>query len=119
MEGPRINADEGFSCSKESLLQRELTGSIIGCFYRVYNELGFGFLESVYRRAMFYELIDERLIVDAELPIDVWCRGRKVGHFRADLLIERKVIVEIKCAQSLIASDRRQLVNYLKLRESK
>lgn len=115
IKDPRINADTPLSkCDLEILLERELTYAIIGVFFVVYNQLGFGFLESVYRKAMYYELTDRGLMVDTELPIDVWYGARKVGHFRADLLVERKVILEIKCAEGLTAADRRQLVNYLR-----
>jgi GxxExxY protein len=114
MEPPRTDTNEVPSRRQGSLLERELTFTIIGCFFKVFNELGFGFLESVYRRAMLFELAERGLFVDAEVPIDVWYRSRKVGHFRADLLVDGKVIVEIKCSESLAMSDRRQLVNYLK-----
>lgn len=117
MKPTRMNADQQPLPLAAKLLERDLTGTIIGCFYRVYNDLGFGFLESVYRRAMYYELAKRRLNVDAEAPIDVWYQCQKVGHFRADLLVEGRVIVEIKCSQTLAASDRRQLVNYLRATE--
>lgn len=94
--------------------ERELTRAIIGAFFRVYNELGFGFLESVYRRALAHELRKLRLGLDVEVPIDVWYDGIEVGHFRADLLVERRVIVEIKAATALADADRKQLLNYLR-----
>lgn len=94
--------------------ERELTRVIIGAFFRVYNELGFGFLESVYRRALAHELRKLRLGLDVEVPIDVWYDGIEVGHFRADLLVQRRVIVEIKAATALADADRKQLLNYLR-----
>ena len=96
------------------LVQHEITGQIIGSFFAVYNELGFGFLESVYRRSMYYELIERGMNVDEEAPIDVRYRKWKVGHFRSDLYVEHKVIVEIKSSEKLALGDRKQLANYLK-----
>ena len=96
------------------LQDRELTDRIIHCFFRVYDELGFGFLESVNRRAMAFELKELGLYTQSEAVIDVSYRGLKVGHFRADLIVERKVIGEVKASQTLVAADRKQLLNYLR-----
>ena len=97
-----------------ALLEGVLTWKIIGSFYRVYDALGFGFLESVYRRAMILELAEQGLSADAEAAVDVWYRGIQIGHFRTDLLVAGKVIVEIKASETLPASGRRQLLNYLR-----
>lgn len=78
----------------DELLERRLTGAIITCFYRVYDELGFGFLESVYVAALLVELSARGIQAHREAVIDVYYRGVEVGHFRADLLVEGKVIVE-------------------------
>jgi len=94
--------------------EREITRAIIGAFFRVYNELGFGFLESVYRRALAHELRKIGLRVEVEVPIDVWYDGIQVGLFRADLLVERRVIVEVKASVALVDADRKQLLNYLR-----
>jgi GxxExxY protein len=94
-------------------LERELTGAIIGAYYRVYNYLGYGFLESVYRRALAHELRKLGLRVDLEVAIDVWYDGILVGHFRADLLVERRVLLETKASEFLSEADRSQLRNYL------
>ena len=96
------------------LAEEALTKRIIQCFYRVYDALGFGFLESVYRRALAFELVESGLIAEPEAVIDVWYRGEKVGHFRADMIVERTVIIETKAAQTLVAADRKQLLNYLR-----
>lgn len=96
------------------LLEGDLTGRIIKCFYRVYDTLGFGFLESVYQQAMLMELAAEGLVATAEAAIDVWYRDRKIGHFRADILVEGRVIVEIKASELLPIDARRQLLNYLR-----
>ena len=94
--------------------ERDTTRAIIGVFFRVYNELGFGFLESVYRRALAHELRKLGLGIDVEASIDVWYDGIQVGHFRADLLVERRVIVETKASAALVDADRKQLLNYLR-----
>jgi len=96
------------------LLEGDLTGRIIRCFYRVYDALGYGFLESVYKQAMIIELANEGLSSVAEAAIDVWYQDRKVGHFRADILVEGRVIVEIKASELLPVDARKQLLNYLR-----
>ena len=98
----------------EALLERRLTGAIITSFYRVYDELGFGFLESVYVSAMLLELTAGGLHAEREARILVYCLGLEVGHFRADLLVERKVIVEIKASLTVTEAGRKQLLNHLR-----
>jgi GxxExxY protein len=98
----------------ERFPERETTRAIIGAFFPVHTELGFGFLESVYRRALAHELTKLGLGVEVESSIDVWYDGIQVGHFRADLLAERRVIVEVKASVALVDADRKQLLNYLR-----
>lgn len=81
------------------LLHEELTGKIIGIFYAVYNELGHGFLESVYQKAMYIALATDGLEVKQQHPIPVLFRGIQVGEFFADLLVEDLVILELKVAR--------------------
>ena len=92
----------------------ELTEKIIGIFYRVYNKLGYGFLEKVYENALMIEFRSERIQAMAQLPIRVEYNGQTVGEYFADLMIENKVIVEIKAAKSLAVEHEAQLLNYLK-----
>src|SRR5262249_51839115 len=92
----------------------ELTDSIIGVFYSVYNELGFGFLESVYRKALKLSLEEKGLRVEAEVPIPVFFRGTNVGDFRADLILNRLVLLELKTAETIVAAHEAQLLNYLR-----
>jgi len=98
----------------DGLLERRLTGLIIASFYRVYDDLGFGFLESVYCAAMLVELNSRGVRAEREARIDVYYRGVEVGHFRADLLVERRVIVEIKASLAVTEADRKQVLNYLR-----
>jgi GxxExxY protein len=96
------------------LLHRDLTARVIGAFYSTYNELGFGFLESVYENALAFQLESCGLTVRRQHPIVVNFRGRVVGEFRADLLVEEVLLVEIKCARSLVPLHEAQLLNYPK-----
>ena len=91
-----------------------LTQSIIGAFFQTYNGLGYGFLESVYRRALVRELRERHLHVLEETPVDVWYKGEVVGMYRLDILVERRVAVELKSTTTLNPTDRRQVVNYLR-----
>lgn len=92
---------------------QELTEKIIGCAYRVYNQMGFGFLESVYENCLVIELRKIMLNVDQQKPIAVLYEGELVGNFIADLLIEDAVIVELKSVKNLSLAHEVQLVNYL------
>ena len=89
----------------------DLTEKIIGVFFEVYNELGYGFLESVYEEAMCIALLDSGLKVERQFPTPVWFRGRQIGDFRADLLIEGKVL------KSIDPSHEAQLLHYLRATE--
>ena len=95
------------------LIDEELTRSVRRAFYHVYNTLGPGFLESVYRRALEYELRRRGIAVEAEAPINVFYEDIQVGHFRADLLVEGRVVVEIKATRALVGEDVSQLLNCL------
>ena len=91
----------------------ELTHKIIGCAYTVYKKLGFGFLEGVYRKAMFIELIRAGLKVEEEKPLKVYYDGHVVGNFSADLVVDGNIVVELKSVQNLVNEHEAQLVNYL------
>jgi GxxExxY protein len=94
-----------------------LTEKIIGVFYEVYNELGYGFLESVYREAMRIALGQVGLRVEAEVPVPVSFRGRLVGVFRADLVVDGSVILELKTAESISKAHEAQVLHYLRASE--
>ena len=97
-----------------SLKHRDLTDKIIGVFYEVYNELGFGFLESVYENAMVIALEEKGLKVERQVLIPVWFRGRPLGTFAADLVVECAVILELKAVTRLIEAHVAQLMHYLR-----
>jgi len=96
------------------LIHKELTYQIIGVFYDVYNELGHGFLESVYQRSLALALESSGLQVRQYVKIPVWFRGQRVGMFEGDLLIEDSVLLELKTARCLDRSHQSQLLNYLR-----
>jgi GxxExxY protein len=91
-----------------------LTREIIGCFYHVYNQLGYGFLEKVYENALCHELRKHGLVVVQQAPIVVWYDGLKVGEYYADLLVDDKVLLELKALSCLTDEHSAQLLNYLK-----
>lgn len=95
----------------------EITEKVLRVFYDVYNELGHGFLESVYRGAMEIALREKGLRVQSEVPIRVWFRGKLVGDFRVDLLVEDAVILELKAARGMGSSHEAQALNYLRASE--
>jgi GxxExxY protein len=100
--------------SADHLAEHELTGQIIECFYRVYGNFEFGYLEGVYRNALAVELREQGLEVLVETPIDVYYKGHRVGSYRLDLLVERRVAVEVKATELLAPTARRQVLNYLR-----
>ena len=100
--------------NESQLKHAELTETIIGVFYDVYNELGFGFLESVYRKALHMALCEKGLKVEAEVAVLVFFRGVNVGDFRADLVVNDCVLLELKTAETIIIAHEAQLLNYLR-----
>ncbi len=91
----------------------KLTEKIIGCAYRVYNKMGFGFLESVYEKSLMLELEKTGLKVEAQHPIVVYYEDAIVGEFSADIIVEDSIILEIKAVKQIIKAHEVQLVNYL------
>ena len=94
-----------------------ITDQILRVFYDVYNELGHGFLESVYHRSLVLALKEKGLNVRSRVAIPVWFRGQQVGQFEADVLVENCVLLELKAARMLDSSHRAQLMNYLRATE--
>jgi GxxExxY protein len=91
-----------------------LTERIIGVFFGVANELGSGFLESVYRRAMCIALREAGLQVEEEAPLEVWFHGQSVGMFRADIIVEGFVLLELKTAEEITRQFEAQVLHYLR-----
>ena len=93
---------------------KELTDKIIEAFYCVYNELGFGFLENVYQNALYYELLQRGFGVESQQPINVHYKTHLVGKYKADLIVNELIILELKAAECLVPENELQLINYLK-----
>ena len=96
------------------LLHEDITEKIISSFYKVYNTPGYGFLEKVYENALLAELKIQELNAGAQYPIDVFYEKIKVGIYFADVIVESKIIIEIKAAEAIAREHELQLVNYLK-----
>ena len=96
------------------LKHRDLTQKIIGTFYEVYNELGHGFLESVYQAALTIALESKGLNVLTKIDVPVSFRGARIGDFEADMLVEKKVLLELKAGTTLHPAHEAQLLNYLR-----
>ncbi len=92
---------------------RDLTEKIIGCAYRVYNTMGFGFLESVYEKCLLMELLKEGLNAESQKPITVHYENEVVGEFVADIIVEDTIILELKSVRHIAQAHEVQLVNYL------
>ena len=95
------------------LEHEDLTAKIIGCSFDVINELGAGFLESVYQKSLLIALREAGLRAEEQVPLRVFFRGQCVGEFFADILVEGKVIVELKAVKVLAPEHMAQVINYL------
>ena len=100
---------------KMNYLHSELSGEILNAFFNVYNTLGYGFLENVYENALLIELKKLGLNCRQQQPIEVFYDEEKVGVYYADIVVEDKIIIELKAAETLVPRHEAQLVNYLRL----
>lgn len=111
----RMNSDHSSQSEgalrRPKLLEKELTHEIIGAFYEVYNALGYGFLERIYKRALEIALRRRGLIVEREFSIAVFFQGEEIGHHRLDMFVERRVVVEVKSTRKWTLGDTRQLLS--------
>ncbi len=96
------------------MLITDLSKKVIGLYYDVYNELGFGFLESLYESALAIALADAGLRVERQLALPVWFRHQQIGDYRADLVVERRLLLELKATSNLNQAHEAQLLNYLR-----
>ena len=96
------------------LAHGDVSRQIIGAFYDVYNDVGYGFPEALYGEAMAFALHDRGMCFDRERPLVVRYKGRVVGDFRADFVVDGKIIVELKAVDSIVAAHESQVLNYLR-----
>jgi GxxExxY protein len=96
------------------LLHKDLTDIILKTFYEVYNELGYGFLEKVYQNSLLIELRNKGLNVIPQKKIKVFYKGYEVGEYFADLIVEDKVVLELKAVKYIVEEFENQLLNYLR-----
>lgn len=94
--------------------EEELTYRIRGAVFEVYRQLGHGFLESVYQKALIHELVTQGMCVAYEVPLNVAYKGKVVGEFRADIVVDSKVLIELKAVSQLHLAAEAQVINYLK-----
>ncbi len=97
------------------MLYPEVSKQVVDGFFTVHRELGPGLLEACYHNALFYELRRQRLGVEYEKPLSVSYRGQVVGEFFADLVVENRVIIEVKAVTEFSRFMHAQLLNYLRI----
>src|SRR6185503_3433094 len=105
--------DAKLTSVRRKLVEQETSGEIIGAFYTVYNTLGYGLSEIVYLRALEVELGRRGVCVQREVPVEIVYQGVHVGTYRIDMVVERRVVVEVKATQSLADASKRQLLSYV------
>ncbi|MFP4106759.1 MAG: GxxExxY protein [Phycisphaerae bacterium] len=114
-KGREDGRDARFAAYEEKLYpERELTERIIGCAIEVHRQLGPGYLERIYQNALIEELVQHGLRVASERVIPVFYRGKKVGEHRIDLLVEDRVVLELKSVEHLVRTHIAQLRSTLK-----
>ncbi len=99
---------------REKYLHKDLTDKIIKIFYEIYNDMGYGFLESVYEKSFAILLNEYNLNGELQVPINVYFRNHEVGKFRADLIVNDLILVEFKACQALLPEHTAQVLNYLR-----
>ena len=103
--------------NKRELPHSNISENIIGCCFEVMKELGSGFLENVYKNALYLAMKQKGLDVSAEQSFEVVFRKHKIGKYIADLIVENLIVVELKCCKALLSEHQAQLINYLKASE--
>lgn len=105
---PRMHADE------HGLKHSDLSEKLIGIFFSIYNELGHGFLESVYEQAFSIALAEQGIFFQRQLAVPVFFHQQKIGDFRADILVDGKILLELKTGREIDPAWEKQLLNYLR-----
>ena len=96
------------------ILHKEVTDKIIDAFYDVYDVLGFGYMERVYQNSLYLELLERGHKVEAQKEIKIYYKGKEVGLYYADLIVDDLIILELKAAESIVEAYEAQLINYLR-----
>jgi GxxExxY protein len=99
---------------QRGLKHADLTEKLIGIFFNIHNELGHGFLESVYEQAFSIVLAENNIFFQRQMAVPVWFHGQQIGEFRADLLVDGKDLVELKTGRDIEPAWEKQLLNYLR-----
>ena len=107
------DSSEARDPDRPEIIERDLSREIVGAFYDVYNALGYGFLESIYAKGMEVALRRRGLSVEREVGCEIYFMGERLGVHRADILVERRIVVEVKASQALADINKRQLLNYV------
>ena len=97
------------------LLEKELVYKIVGCAISIHNEIGHGFREKTYEKALCVEFEDQNLSFSQQMSYPIYYKNNKIDEFIPDLIVENKVIVEAKTVESIIDEHRGQLINYLRI----
>ena len=108
-----VNQKNSSQPERGNMEYQEVTETIIGCAYRVYNKMGFGFVESVYEKCLLIELRKAGLNTESQKPITVYYESEVVGEFVADIIVNDAIILELKSVRRIIKAHEVQLVNYL------
>ena len=109
-----LHTDDTGDTDDTAMLHGSITKQVVDAFYSVYHELGYGFLEAVYANALVGELDYRHIKSTRQVAAEILYRGKEVGTYRMDLVVENKVLVEVKSTMKLVTADERQLLNYLK-----
>lgn len=99
--------------SDASLPHSQLTSLILSSCFEIMNELGIGFLEAVYKNSLYFALKEKGLVVETEKSFEVYFKKQKVGLYKADIVVENLIVVELKCCKSLLPEHQAQVINYL------
>jgi GxxExxY protein len=102
------------NANKTTIIHKELSYRVVGLAMEVYNELGYGFLEKVYENALMYLLQKAGMHAEQQKAIPVLFRGETVGDYCADIIVEDKILLELKSAEAIVNGHRSQILNYLK-----
>jgi len=100
--------------SNVNIYEKELSDKIIGCAFEVYNQLGNGFLEKVYEKSLMYEFSLNGIKAEIQVPIQILYKNKNVGDYFADIIVENKIILELKHTSNIENIHIAQLINYLK-----